>query len=104
VFATGLSVTHPTAHGRVAVSDPDDITSLGGDVFVAFQNGVGPQGQASTTGDHASTVAEFNLSGHAVAQWDIVGKCDGLTADPRSGTLIATVNEDANSSIYQINP
>ena len=38
------------------------------------------------------------------AQWDVVGKCHGLTADPLNGKLIATVNEDANSSVYLIDP
>src|SRR5215469_4443966 len=28
---------------------PDDLTSLGGNLFTAFQNGVGPQGQPSAT-------------------------------------------------------
>ena len=39
-----------------------------------------------------------------MAQWDLVGKCDGLTADPQTGELIATVNEDAHSSLYLIRP
>ena len=30
------------------LSDPDDISRWGNDFFVGFQNGVGPQGQAST--------------------------------------------------------
>jgi hypothetical protein len=51
-------------------------------VFVGFQNGVGPQGQTSTTGNLDSTVVEFDATGQEVSQWDIVGKCDGLTADP----------------------
>src|ERR1700679_3764755 len=33
------------------LSDPDDITRFGGDLFVGFQNGVGPQGQASSDGN-----------------------------------------------------
>ena len=102
VFATGTGITHPAAKGEEPVSKPDDITLLGSHIFVGFQNGVGPQGQASTTGNLASTVVEFDLGGHAVAHWDLVGKCDGLTADPGAGLLIATVNEDANSSVYTI--
>ena len=35
---------------------------------------------------------------------DLVGKCDGLTADTSTGRVIATVNEDAHSSLYLINP
>ena len=86
------------------LAEPDDLTHFGDDLFTAFQNGVGPQGQPSTDGNTDSTVVEFTPSGHVVRQWDIKGKCDGLTADPDLGVLIATVNEDANSSLYTINP
>jgi len=92
-----------TAHTE-ALSSPDDITELDGDIFVTFQNGVGPQGQASPDGDLDSTIVEFTLSGREVAQWDLHGKCDGLSADPLTGEVIATVNEDAHSSLYTIKP
>jgi hypothetical protein len=104
VFVSGAGITHPIAGGREPISQPDDITHLGDDIFVGFQNGVGPQGQASPSGNTDSTIVEFNLSGHELAQWDVTGKCDGVTADPDTGQLIATVNEDANSSVYLINP
>jgi hypothetical protein len=86
------------------LSDPDDITRLGDDLFVGFQNGVGPQGQASTDGNLDSTVVELTLSGHVIGQWDVVGKTDGVTADPALDGVIATVNEDANSALYTIRP
>jgi hypothetical protein len=86
------------------LTKPDDITRIGGDLFTAFQNGVGPQGQPSPDGNRDSTVVEFTKSGRFVAQWDIVGKCDGLTANAATGLVVATVNEDANSSLYTINP
>jgi hypothetical protein len=87
-----------------ALSSPDDITVLGHHIFTAFQNGVGPQGQPSTDGNTLSTVVEFTATGHVVRQWDITGKCDGITADTRRGELIATVNEDAHSGIWTITP
>ena len=34
----------------------------------------------------------------------MVGKVDGLTADPPNRRLIATVNEDLNSSLYVLQP
>jgi hypothetical protein len=71
---------------------------------VGFQNGVGPQGQASTDGNLDSTVVELSLTGHVVGQWDVTGKTDGVTADPALGGVIATVNEDANSALYTIRP
>ncbi len=86
------------------LADPDDITRIGNHLFTAFQNGVGPQGQASTDGNRDSTIVEFTLSGVVVNQWDILGKCDGLTADTSAGLVVATVNEDANSSLYTIGP
>jgi hypothetical protein len=94
---TGMQASEPLSH-------PDDITQLGFDIFVGFQNGVGPQGQANTNGNLDSTIVEMTTTGKKVAQWDIAGKADGVTADPVSGKVIATVNEDANSSLYTITP
>jgi hypothetical protein len=86
------------------LSKPDDITRLRDKLFVGFQNGVGPQGQASPDGNLDSTVVELDLNGHVIAQWDVTGKTDGLTADPALGGVIATVNEDASSALYTIHP
>jgi hypothetical protein len=44
------------------------------------------------------------MSGTPLGQWDVAGKADGVTADPSSGLVIATVNEDANSALSTINP
>lgn len=87
-----------------ALSGPDDVTVLGHHIFTAFQNGVGSQGEPSTDGNTASTVVEFTATGHVVRQWDIKGKCDGLTADTGRHLVIATVNEDAHASVYTITP
>ena len=86
------------------LTGPDDLTSIGTNVFTAFQNGVGAQGEPSTDGNTDSTVVEFGLGGNEIHQWDLHGKCDGLTADPQTGVVIATVNEDGNSSLYTIAP
>ena len=91
-------------HRSEPLASPDDITVLGHHLYVAFQNGVGPQGQAGPDGNTDSTVVEFTASGRVIRQWDIKGKCDGVTADAAKHLLIATVNEDANSSIYTITP
>ncbi len=104
VVFNGAQLEHAIPGGTEPLAQPDDITFLDGHIFVAFQNGVGPQGQASPTGNVSSTVVELDVDGHAVNQWDVVGKCDGLTADPAIDGLIATVNEDANSSLYTIDP
>ncbi len=106
VFASGAGIEHSNSStgAMEAIAQPDDITHLGRDIFVGFQNGVGPQGQPSTSGNADSTIVEFNRWGQEVAQWDVTGKCDGVTADPLIGGVIATVNEDANSSLYVIDP
>ena len=95
VNGTGAALTE-------ALSSVDDITRLGRDIFVSFQNGVGAQGEASSTGNLDSTIVEFTLAGHEVRQWDVRGKVDGLTADPLTWKIIATADEDANSSLYTI--
>jgi hypothetical protein len=104
----GAKLTHSfTAGGSVTTASlgtPDDLTRLGNELFVAFQNGVGPQGEPAPDGDTASTIVAFSPGGRPSGQWDVTGKTDGLTADPNSGTVIATVNEDANSSLYVIDP
>jgi hypothetical protein len=99
-----LSHVNSKTGKKEALTAPDDITQYNGNLYTAFQNGVGPQGQASSSGNLDSTVVEFTPAGSVVAQWDIRGKCDGLTANPATGEVIATVNEDANSSIYSIEP
>jgi hypothetical protein len=86
------------------LSHPDDVTQLGFDVFVGFQNGVGPQGQANSNGNEDSTIVEMTPFGKEVAQWDIQGKADGVTADPAANLVVATVNEDASSSLDTITP
>lgn len=104
---SGMTLSHTyTVSGTTTASEPltkpDDITALGGIIFVGFQNGVGPQGEPSSDGNTDSTIVAMDRFGKALAQWDIQGKVDGLTADPAIGGLIATVNEDANSSMYTI--
>jgi hypothetical protein len=104
---SGMTLSHTyTTSANIEASEhltkPDDITELGGVIFVGFQNGVGPQGQPSSDGNTDSTIVAMNRFGRALAQWDIQGKIDGLTADAAIGGLIATVNEDANSSLYTI--
>ncbi len=108
LLGSDLSHTYTPAGSSTSstepLSNPDDITILANHIFVGFQNGVGPQGQPSADGNQDSTVVEMTLTGTPVSQWDVQGKTDGVTADPRADDVIATVNEDANSSLYTISP
>jgi hypothetical protein len=85
-----------------SLSQPDDIVTLGGNLYVGFQNGVGSQGEVSTSGNLDSTLGEFTPAGSLVKQWDVQGKIDGMGADTATGQVIVTVNEDSKSSLYTV--
>lgn len=87
-----------------SLSQPDEVTKLGSHIFVAYQNGLHALGQAAANGRTTSTIVEYNESGKALGSWNITGHCDGMVADPGHGRLVATVNEDGNSSLYTITP
>ena len=84
------------------LTQPDDIVTLGGNLYVGFQNGVGSQGEPSGSGNLDSTIAEFTPAGSVVKQWDVTGKIDGMGADSATGRVIVTVNEDSKSSLYTV--
>jgi hypothetical protein len=91
-------------NGSATMTQPDDITSLDGAVYIAWQNGIGPSGQPSPAGAVASTIVGYSASGHRHATWKVAGHVDGLTADAAGRRLIVTVNEDGNSSLFTISP
>ncbi|MCU4185997.1 hypothetical protein K6U06_16630 [Acidiferrimicrobium sp. IK] len=97
---SGLTAA-PFVTAPAGAKGPDDITTLGGDIFTAYQNGIGPTG---TPAGATSTLVEYHADGAMVASWSLVGKIDGLSSDPASNRLIATVNEDGNSSVYTVHP
>ena len=103
VFASGATIQHATSTGKASVYQPDDITKLGSDIYVGFQNNIGPDGTPSS-GVSDSTIVEFSSSGSKVRQWDVVGHADGLTGDPGSGQVVVTSNEDANPHLFVIKP
>jgi hypothetical protein len=84
------------------LTQPDDIVTLGGKLYVGFQNGVGSQGETSGSGNLDSTLVEFTPAGSVVKQWDVTGKIDGMGADSATGQVIVTVNEDSKSSLYTV--
>jgi hypothetical protein len=95
-FSVGLFATAPAG-----LTNPDDITRLDGHIFVAFQNDANADG---TPAGSQSTIVEFASDGTVLKQWNLTGRCDGLTGDPESDQLLATINEDANSSFAVIRP
>jgi hypothetical protein len=107
-IAFGTTLHHSFAPGgtgamqTASLTQPDDIVAMGGHLFVAFQNGVGSQGEPAPSGNLDSTLVEFTPTGSVVKQWDVTGKIDGMGADPTTGQVIATVNEDSKSSLYTV--
>ncbi|GAA4141951.1 hypothetical protein [Leifsonia shinshuensis] len=96
-----------TVHSFPAIgaeTSPDDITRLGDSIYVTFQNGVGPLGEAAPSGATASTIQQYSLSGVPGRSWSVTGKVDGLTADPEHHRLLLTANEDGNSSFLTLDP
>lgn len=106
--AKAMTPTLPAGYTAVAfgtapagLTKPDDITRLGKDFFISYQNNAGPDG---TPAGSQSTVVEFSSQGAVVNQWNLTGRCDGLTADLAGQRLLASINEDANSSLVVITP
>lgn len=108
LLGSSLNHTFIPSGGTTSVTEPltlpDDITQLGDRLFVGFQNGVSPTGGASSDGNTDSTIVELSHSGHVLGQWDVTGRADGVTADPFLNGVIATVNEDGDSTLYVIRP
>ena len=94
-FGNGAARTEHLVH-------PDDIVTLGGNLYVGFQNGVGSLGEPSGCGNLDSSLVEFTPAGSVVKQWDVTGKIDGMGADSATGQVIVTVNEDSKSSLYTV--
>ena len=105
--ATGLSEValpgyHVTvvARGNAAYYRPDSLEVVGQHFFVGYQNGSNPDG----SNHKPSTVVEYTMQGAIVRTFRVPNHCDGLRADPATGILWATSDEDANPLLSLINP
>ncbi|MGH3852028.1 MAG: hypothetical protein ACRDR6_00715 [Pseudonocardiaceae bacterium] len=88
--------------GTTSATNPDDITQLGDLIYVSFQNNAGKDGAPAGS---FSTIAAYQAStGHLIGTYRLTGRCDGLAADPQRHRLLASVNEDNNSSLFVIRP
>jgi hypothetical protein len=98
-----VPIVHPVVFAQHpdGASKPDDITRLGDLIYVTYQNDAGNDG---TPVGSFSTIITYDSTGKSVATYTIPGRCDGLTADPTHHRILATANEDINSSLYVIHP
>jgi hypothetical protein len=78
---------------------PDSITLANGDVWVAYTNGADSTGLSG-----ASTIVEYDRSGHVDHTYQIAGYVDGLKFDPVTGEIWALQNQDGNSTLTLIDP
>jgi hypothetical protein len=102
-FTVSTFATAPTT--TPATTGADDIAKLDGNVYVGWQNGAGTKGEPNSgTGQTDGTLVEYDPNGDVLASWKLTGKIDGLGGDPERHEVIATVNEDGNSSLYTIQP
>ncbi len=83
-------------------TNPDDITTLDGTLYVTYQNNAGKDG--TPEGSKSTIVAIDPATGKVSATYSVLGRCDGLTADPGNHRVFASVNEDSNSSLFVITP
>ena len=97
-----LSVKQIVLGSTQHLSQPDDIVTLGGNIWVGWQKGVGSMGEPAPSGNLDSALTEYTPSGHLVNSWKLKGKIDGMGADPAANRVIVTVNEDGNSSLYTV--
>jgi hypothetical protein len=105
VAPPGFRLTPFATAPNATTTGPDDIALLDGHIFVGWQNGVGPKGEPNpVTGQTASTVVEYNRRGNAVRSWSLTGKVDGMAGNPATHELVASVDEDGNTSLYTIRP
>lgn len=103
--ATMLVSTPPTIPGTSTLAHgPDDLALLGGVLWTAYQNEINADGTPNGLGSY-STLAGFDpTTGALVETIPVLGKIDGLAADPANNRLLATVNEDLNSAFNVIDP
>ncbi len=89
------------AQAPAGASKPDDITAMSGVMYVTYQNNAGSDGMPAGS---KSTVVALDGTGAVIQTWSITGRVDGLTADPVHRRILATANEDLNSTLFLITP
>jgi hypothetical protein len=89
-----------SAASNPKVSNPDSVVVDGGHVFIDYQNVTAKDGSDGKS----STVIEYNMRGHELKRWDVLGHSDGMRMDPVHHVLWTTSNEDGNAAFATIDP
>ncbi len=83
-------------------TQPDSITMGDGSVWVEYGNGADSTGKLPNGGN--STIVQYDQQGTVVNTFTLPGEIDGLKYNPTTQTVWALENQDANSSLFVIDP
>ncbi len=85
------------ATAPAGLSAPDFIVATPRSVWIAYGNGVPPDGSSGS-----SNIIEYSPTGKMRRNLTVAGHNDGLRLDPQTGLLWALQNEDANPNLVTI--
>ena len=88
------------ATAPAGLSAPDSIAVLGNWVFVGYGDGHAPDGADGLS----SQIVQYDMGGHAVHTYTVLGHSDGLKVNPFTHQLWAMQNEDLDPNLVIINP
>ena len=81
------------------LSNPDSITSFQGTIFVEYANATQPDGTGGS-----STIVQYSTTGAVLHTYQVLGKSDGMKANPFDGRIWCLRNEDLNPAVTLIDP
>src|SRR5271168_1719570 len=88
------------ATAPAGLSAPDSVALLGDQVFIGYGDNHAPDGSDGLS----SQVVQFNMKGHVVHIYTVLGHNDGIKINPATHLVWALQNEDANPNLVIINP
>jgi len=93
-FNLAVFATAPTG-----MSAPDSLIVTPTSVWIAYGNGVPPDGSSGS-----SNIVEYSRMGQILRTLTVAGHNDGLRLYPKTGMIWAMQNEDANPNVVMIDP
>jgi hypothetical protein len=90
------------AQNPAGSTHPDDITQIGQNVFIGYQDSVNPTGTPIGSAPAQGQVVEYDLNGNILHTFTAPGHLDGLLAY-NATTLWVSADEDGNPKLTVIN-
>jgi hypothetical protein len=87
------------ATAPAGLSAPDSVAVLGDQVFIGYGDNHAPDGSDGLS----SQVVQYNIKGHVVHIYTVLGHNDGIKINPATHLVWALQNEDANPNLVIIN-